>query len=125
VTSAFPQAQRPNQLARRRAGPARATGRISHRARGRPVSARPCAPWCGQAHLRPAASELCLGGLIKHVVNTEVQWSRFTVEGMSAMAVNGKHFAGCTLLHIVAETPQHAGHADILRETIDGAKTMG
>lgn len=29
------------------------------------------------------------------------------------------------LLHIVAETAQHAGHADILRESLDGAKTMG
>ncbi len=29
------------------------------------------------------------------------------------------------LLHIVAETSQHAGHADILRESIDGAKSMG
>jgi uncharacterized damage-inducible protein DinB len=28
-------------------------------------------------------------------------------------------------LHIIAETAQHAGHADILRETIDGQKTMG
>jgi hypothetical protein len=28
-------------------------------------------------------------------------------------------------LHIAAETAQHAGHADILRETIDGQKTMG
>jgi uncharacterized damage-inducible protein DinB len=28
------------------------------------------------------------------------------------------------LLHLIAETAQHAGHADILRETIDGAKTM-
>ena len=30
-----------------------------------------------------------------------------------------------TLLHIIAETAQHAGHADIIRETIDGQKTMG
>ncbi|MEZ5298471.1 MAG: DUF664 domain-containing protein [Ilumatobacteraceae bacterium] len=30
-----------------------------------------------------------------------------------------------TVLHIIAETAQHAGHADIVRETIDGAKTMG
>jgi len=30
-----------------------------------------------------------------------------------------------TILHIVAETAQHAGHADIIRETIDGARTMG
>jgi hypothetical protein len=29
------------------------------------------------------------------------------------------------LLHILAETAQHAGHADILREAIDGQKTMG
>ena len=28
-------------------------------------------------------------------------------------------------LHIIAETSQHAGHADILRESIDGQKTMG
>jgi hypothetical protein len=29
------------------------------------------------------------------------------------------------LLHIIAETSQHAGHADIVRESIDGAKSMG
>jgi hypothetical protein len=29
------------------------------------------------------------------------------------------------LLHIMAETAQHAGHADIIRESLDGAKTMG
>ncbi|GAB2959331.1 DinB family protein [Micromonospora polyrhachis] len=29
------------------------------------------------------------------------------------------------LMHIVAETAQHAGHADIIRESLDGAKTMG
>ena len=29
------------------------------------------------------------------------------------------------LMHIAAETAQHAGHADILRETLDGQKTMG
>ena len=28
------------------------------------------------------------------------------------------------LLHLIAETSQHAGHADIIRESIDGAKTM-
>jgi uncharacterized damage-inducible protein DinB len=28
-------------------------------------------------------------------------------------------------VHIVAETAQHAGHADIIRESIDGARTMG
>jgi hypothetical protein len=29
------------------------------------------------------------------------------------------------LLGIVAETAQHSGHADIIRETSDGQKTMG
>jgi len=29
------------------------------------------------------------------------------------------------VVHIVAETAQHAGHADIIRETIDGSRTMG
>jgi uncharacterized damage-inducible protein DinB len=28
-------------------------------------------------------------------------------------------------LHITAETAQHAGHADIIRESLDGQKTMG
>lgn len=30
-----------------------------------------------------------------------------------------------TILHILAETTQHAGHADIIREELDGAKSMG
>lgn len=30
-----------------------------------------------------------------------------------------------TLLHIIAETTHHAGHADIIRESLDGQKTMG
>ena len=30
-----------------------------------------------------------------------------------------------TLMHIAGETLQHAGHADIIRETLDGAKSMG
>jgi uncharacterized damage-inducible protein DinB len=29
------------------------------------------------------------------------------------------------LLHIAAETAQHSGHADIIRESLDGQKTMG
>jgi hypothetical protein len=29
------------------------------------------------------------------------------------------------LLQILAETAQHCGHADIIRETLDGQKTMG
>jgi len=29
------------------------------------------------------------------------------------------------LLHLIAETSQHAGHADIIRETLDGQRSMG
>ncbi|GIF71471.1 DinB family protein [Asanoa siamensis] len=30
-----------------------------------------------------------------------------------------------TFLHVIAEISQHSGHADIIRESIDGQKTMG
>lgn len=30
-----------------------------------------------------------------------------------------------SILHIIAETAQHSGHADIVREALDGQKTMG
>jgi uncharacterized damage-inducible protein DinB len=137
-----------------------------------------------QAAQRPTASELCLGGLIKHVTATEGQWASFILGGAAAtpaydeaaMAAWAGQFrmapgeslaevlaryqevadrtdqlvrelpdldaahplpeapwfepgaswsARRTLLHIIAETAQHAGHADILRESIDGAKSMG
>jgi uncharacterized damage-inducible protein DinB len=133
-----------------------------------------------QAAQRSTASELCLGGLIKHVTDTEARWMRFAVGGAEAMEsepvdwlgqfrmVAGDTVAGLldayeavarhtdelvttlpdldvahplpvapwfepgarwsvrrVLLHLIAETSQHAGHADIIRESIDGAKTMG
>ena len=133
---------------------------------------------------RTTVSELCLGGLIKHVAQVEDSWVRFIIDGPSAMpgsdeAAMAAHGAGFRMLegetlagllaqyeevaartddlvsslpsldlshplpeapwfppntsrsarrvflHIVAETAQHAGHADILRETLDGQKTMG
>jgi uncharacterized damage-inducible protein DinB len=152
-----------------------------------------------QAGLRPTASALCLGGLVKHVASTEEGWLRFAVDGPSAMSYDlpegvtwadfaagtareypqwaidrqsdfrmlpGETLAGIleryasvaarteeivtavpdlsathplpkapwhepgavhsvrrVLLHVIAETAQHAGHADILREAIDGQTT--
>ncbi|MGK5739490.1 DinB family protein [Micromonospora sp. URMC 103] len=132
-----------------------------------------------QAAARTTVSELCLGGLVKHVAVTEERWMRFAVGGAEAMQSEpidwagqfrmqeGETLAGLleeydrvaagtddlvatldldsahplpvapwfepgaswsvrrVLLHVIAETSQHAGHADILREAIDGAKTMG
>jgi uncharacterized damage-inducible protein DinB len=140
-----------------------------------------------QARQRTTASELSLGGLIKHVANIEKGWADFVVDGPSALgdfsAMTEADFARWTdqfkllpdetlagvladyekvaqrtdelvaslpdldtahplpkapwfppgetrsarrvFLHIIAETAQHAGHADIIRESLDGAKSMG
>ncbi|WP_431886036.1 DinB family protein [Micromonospora wenchangensis] len=132
-----------------------------------------------QAAARSTASELCLGGLIKHVTLVEHRWARFMAGGAEAMESEPVDWAGMfrmtaddtltdllaryaetaartdeliatldldtvhplpeapwfepgagwsvrrTALHVIAETAQHAGHADIIRESIDGAKTMG
>ncbi|MEU1181906.1 DinB family protein [Streptomyces sp. NPDC005820] len=140
-----------------------------------------------QAGQRTTASELCVGGLIKHVTATERGWADFILEGPSALGdfdsmteadfarradefrmLPGETLAGVlkeyeevarrtdelvatlpsldadqplpkapwfepgarrsarrVLIHIVAETAQHAGHADIIRESLDGAKSMG
>ncbi|WP_121258654.1 DinB family protein [Nocardioides ferulae] len=144
-----------------------------------------------QAGLTPTASELCLGGLIKHVTAVERKWADYIVNGpaeptfdwatvdwsnppeeirarMADFAMQpGETLAGVlaaydeaaavtdglvatvdldarhplpkvpwfepggswsarrVFLHVIAESSQHAGHADIIRETIDGQKTMG
>jgi uncharacterized damage-inducible protein DinB len=140
-----------------------------------------------QAGVRTTASELCLGGLIKHVASVERNWADFIVKGPSAMAdfatmteadfaqradefrmLPGETLAGVladyadvarrtdelvttlpdlsatqplpeapwfepgaswsarrVFLHLIAETAQHSGHADIIRESLDGAKSMG
>ena len=38
---------------------------------------------------------------------------------------DGRRSVRRTIVPIVAETAQHAGHADIIRESIDGARSMG
>jgi uncharacterized damage-inducible protein DinB len=152
-----------------------------------------------QAAQRTTASELTLGGLIKHVTITERQWINFIVVGPSAMSwdagstdsgqagqvesgeagsaadwsagfrmVEGETLASLleayekvaqrtdelvatlpdldaaqplpeapwfeagaswsarrVLLHVISEIAQHTGHADIIRESLDGAKSMG
>jgi uncharacterized damage-inducible protein DinB len=38
---------------------------------------------------------------------------------------DGSQSARATFVHIIAETAHHSGHADIIRESLDGQKTMG
>ncbi|KUN79927.1 hypothetical protein AQJ66_27430 [Streptomyces bungoensis] len=140
-----------------------------------------------EAGRRTTASQLCLGGLIKHVTAVERSWARFVLDGPSAMPdftamtdadwarradqfrmLPGETLTGVladyaevarrtdelvvtlpdldaaqplpkapwsepgarwsarrVLMHVIAETAQHAGHADIIRESLDGAKSMG
>jgi uncharacterized damage-inducible protein DinB len=137
-----------------------------------------------QAALRSTVSELCVGGVIKHVTRVERRWidfiergavafGTFDAEAFAAHAASFRMEPGETLdgllaeyektarhtdevvaglsdldadgalpvtpwwpegtawsarrvvAHILAETSQHAGHADIIREAIDGQKTMG
>ncbi len=43
------------------------------------------------------------------------------LEQLSVKTVRGKHFSlRWVLLHLIEETARHAGHADLLREAIDG-----
>ncbi|OLT27134.1 hypothetical protein BJF83_19165 [Nocardiopsis sp. CNR-923] len=137
-----------------------------------------------QADQRTTASELCLGGVVKHLARGERHWIRFILDGdpgidyadpqvlaghLESMRMQeGETLAGLlaeygetaqetervvhglpdlevnqklpsapwwpedawwtardVLLHLIAETAQHAGHCDIIRETLDGQKTMG
>ena len=138
-----------------------------------------------QAGQRTTASELCLGGIIKHLTQVEQNWFNFINHGASPAyrwddedrmksftegfrmlpgetladlvaqyqevarrtdelvaelpdldaghalpaapwyAPGASWSARRVLLHVIAETAQHAGHADIIRESLDGAKTMG
>ena len=44
------------------------------------------------------------------------------LDQMSAKPVRGSHFSlRWVLLHLIEETARHAGHADLLREAIDGS----
>jgi Protein of unknown function (DUF664) len=43
------------------------------------------------------------------------------LEQLSVKPVRGKHFSLRWVLHLIEETARHAGHADLLREAIDGS----
>ncbi|GAB3882737.1 hypothetical protein GCM10029964_040950 [Kibdelosporangium lantanae] len=78
-----------------------------------------------QAVLRPTASELSLGGLIKHVARTEEKWAAFAREGAVAFAQpedwqNGFRLVeGETLASVLAYYADVAKRTDDLVGTID------
>jgi uncharacterized damage-inducible protein DinB len=134
-----------------------------------------------QAMQRPTASELSIGGLVKHLAEVESNWTRVILAGLPPLverdesnwgdsfrlvdgedlddvlrfydevaAETSKIVAGVPdlavtvplpdkpwnpkdarrsarwiLLHLIEETARHAGHADILRESLDGATAFG
>src|SRR3954454_5750363 len=45
-----------------------------------------------QAARRSTVSELCPGGVVKHVAQTERRWIRFILDGPAAMAMNEASF---------------------------------
>lgn len=77
-----------------------------------------------------------LADVLAHYDEVAAETER-TVEGLPTLDVSyplpdapwfepGAHWsARRVLLHVIAETAQHAGHADIIRESLDGQKTMG
>ena len=78
-----------------------------------------------QAASRPTVSELCLGGLVKHVSYVEAGWARFMVEGASGLASEhedpyASHQAsfrmepGETLAGLLADYDEVAGKTDAL-----------
>jgi len=76
-----------------------------------------------------------VSGLLEQYANAAAQTAQI-VEGLPTLDVahplpeapwfeRADWTARRVLLHILAETAQHAGHADIIREALDGSKTMG
>ena len=79
-----------------------------------------------QARSRPAASARCLGGLVKHAARTERRWVVAGIAGQplpgQPLAVNPEQSVRWVLFHLIQETARHAGHGDIIRETLDGRR---
>lgn len=46
-----------------------------------------------QAALTPTASELCVGGLVKHVARMERRWAEFIVDGLASMEMTEASYA--------------------------------
>jgi hypothetical protein len=59
------------------------------------------------------SSALSLLGLVRHMAEVERTWFR--------RVINGEVSLRLVMLHLIHEYARHNGHADFLREAIDGA----
>src|SRR6478752_1383567 len=80
-----------------------------------------------QAGLKIASSALSVGGLVKHAAQVQVGW-RLMLEAVPEpqdvpwFPKDVTHWSvRWVVLHLIEELARHAGHADLLREAIDGA----
>ncbi len=86
-----------------------------------------------QATSRPTPSSFCMLTLVKHVAYVERRWfqleiARRQIEGLILSGVDDLDSLSESglnrrwiLLHLVEEIARHAGHADLIREAIDGS----
>jgi len=58
----------------------------------------------------------------RHVARADAVIAAASLDDLSAQEHRGEHFSlRWILIHMIEETARHAGHADIIREQIDGA----
>lgn len=77
-----------------------------------------------QARTRSTVSQLTIAGLLKHVAEVDLDSAHLLSEA-PWFEPGTSWTVRRVALHLLAEISQHAGHADIIREAIDGQRTMG
>ena len=74
------------------------------------------------ARKTPTASSFSLLGILKHRALWERRWFQIIVAGRTFPGrVARGQVLRWVLMHHIEEVARHAGHADIIRETIDGS----
>ncbi len=77
-----------------------------------------------QARTHASVSALTVGGLVKHLADMERTWTATMTRQRSDRDPTdylNSRSVRWVLLHLIEETAKHAGHADVIRESIDGA----
>lgn len=61
----------------------------------------------------------------RHITRADAVIDAAELDDLSAREHHGKRFSlRWIVIHMIGETARHAGHADIIREQIDGATGM-